>query len=283
LPDARKVTVVHTRQFVVLLVAGAGILSSAQLAAAAAAAPAIVAPSPIAAIKTCAPRVIVYDGIYRIDNDLFAGSPGDSCITAKGSGLTISNCSPGDGNDAAPQYVTRYPKVYIGQNYTSGDRLSGLPVRMTRTQNYTLDVKFGGTPSCKVNSYIDDLDMMFSSSLATADQHPTAELVIAGRWDHGDMTGGKRISIDHHWYYETPWTTHTPGTAGPYWPLIRLVPEDSFSSRTFHLATFMWHLRTMGLVKPDMVLDMAAAGTECWVGCRGLTDSMAPDLAAGAP
>jgi hypothetical protein len=272
------------RHMVVSAVAFAAILGNAPLASGTATPadpPAIIAPSAAAAVKTCVPREIVYDGIYRIDNDLFAGSPGQSCVVAKGGTVTITNCSPGDGPDGAPLYVTRYPKVYVGQNYTSGDPRSGLPVKMTRAQKYSLRVKFKGTPTCKVNNYIDDLDVMFSDTVATADQHPTYELVIAGRWDHGGMAGcsargDRRVSIAHHWYCETRWMTHTPGTNGPYWPLVRLVPRRQFRSRRIRLATFMWHMHEMGLVPANRVLDMVAAGTECWGGCGGLSDSMSP-------
>ena len=84
------------RHMVVSAVAFAAILGNAPLASGTATPadpPAIIAPSAPAAVKTCVPREIVYDGIYRIDNDLFAGSPGQSCVVAKGGTVTITNCS----------------------------------------------------------------------------------------------------------------------------------------------------------------------------------------------
>jgi hypothetical protein len=224
-------------------------------------------------IHTCIPRKIIYFGEYRYDNDLFATAPAQSsCITVSPAlhSLTVDKCyRPGGGT------VVAYPKIYIGQNYTSGDPESGLPVLDTRAQRYVLHLTATGTASCPGSNYIQDSDTWFSTSAATADQHGSAELVIALRWHHSYSEHFSVVSIAHHWYRLYLWRDPIPGSITKHWSialLLALGPQPS--SRTIRIATVLWHLRKIGWLPSTQWQDSTAMGIECWQGCRGLSVGM---------
>lgn len=220
---------------------------------------------------TCKPLAIDYVGQLRYDNDLFAGRAGPSCITVRGTWLTITSNVPGDSGG-----VVSYPSVYIGQNGTSGDQESGLPVPVTRAHAYVEHVALGGRASAG-SDYMQDLDVWLAPSKATASQHGNAELVIAFR---GRGAGGIRMSMGGHWYLVSHWITHMRNAAGsavgPGWPLFLIRADGNVASRSIRPATFIWHLRKLGLVSSREWLTEIRLGTECWQGCRGLTESMVP-------
>ena len=227
--------------------------------------------APAAAIwHTCQPRAIDYTGQYRVDNDIFAGRTGKSCIrSVTGHDLTITSNMP-----AQPGGVVSYPKIYVGQNFTSSDPQSGLPVPVTKAHRYQLNIASAGQPS-PGSDYMLDMDVWLSPSKRTADQHGNAELVNAFR---GRGAGGQLMSIGGHWYIVSHWITHMRNAygnaVGAGWPLFLIRAVGTVRTRSIRPATFLWHLRRLGLVSSREWLDSVSLGVECWSGCKGLTYSM---------
>ena len=248
---------------------------------------AILAPASVA-WHTCQPRQILYTGKYRVDNDLFAGMAGKSCIrSATGHDFTVTTNVPGDGpigsNVAviggrlielhASGGVVSYPSVYIGQNGTSSDPQSGLPVAVIRAHKYLLHITVGG--SSPGTDYMQDVDIWLGPSKRSASQHGNAELVIALR---GRGAGGQLMSMGGHWYRVSHWTTHVRDAngnpIGNGWPLYLIRAVGTVTSRTIRPATFLWHLRRLGLVSSREWWTSARLGAEIWRGGRGLSGAM---------
>jgi hypothetical protein len=232
------------------------------------------------AASTCTPRKIIYTGEYRVDNDLFAGSPGRLCITsAAGHDFTITTAATGDGSDGTARTVIAYPKIYVGQNYTSADPLSGLPASVAASSSLTMHLRAAGQTTA-VSNYITDIDLWLSPTVALAGDHGSTEVVVAMRWQHAGMGGGRKISMAGHWYLILPpWSTG-PGCGTPQaidqltcWPIVRIVAYKQVTSRALRVGKIFWHLRKLGYLHAT-ILDSADFGTELWRGGKGLTDSL---------
>lgn len=235
----------------------------------------VAATSTAAAWSTCTARAIYYDGIYRVDNDLFAGKKGPSCVrSSDGHDITIRSSYKAQGPS-----VVAYPRVYVGVNYASGDADARLPLRVTQLGKVILRVKSTGSTSG--NWLTDSDDWLFPTSNVSG--HGNAEVVIGlrySRWAPGK--GYKRISIGGHWYWALHAPTCEPGTK-LCWELTRLraaAPPNSgrktaqITARSLRIGTFFWHLRKLHWLASSEWLGSVAFGTECWSGCKNLTDSM---------
>ena len=214
--------------------------------------------------STCVPRAIHYDNAYRVDNDIFKGKKGTSCLSGNGSTFTIGRNYLWQ----KPDTVVAYPAIRFGPYYGSGDPQSGLPVRSTTRENITLHVASTGHSG---GWWITDSDSWFFPT-SNVTGHGNYELVIETRWSRNedglDKAVWRRVSAGHReWYYDS-WIT--PGG----WRLdaFRLVHEtDSLKLR---VGTFIWHARQLGDLPHTEYLANTAFGTECWSGCYGLTDAL---------
>ena len=214
---------------------------------------------------TCKARKIIYWSAYRADNDLFAGMKGPSCITWRDPSLTI------DDNYKAQGPVVAYPAIRYGPYYGSGDTESVLPERVTRTGHLTLSARATGKAS---GVYLTDVDAWFYPGRSVA-SHGNGELVIGLKytgWAPG--AGWRRMSIAHHWYWARHSVTCVPGTTD-CWPITVLRATSQVTSRSLRMPTFLWHMRKAGWLGKGEWLGSVAFGTECWSGCKGLSDALA--------
>jgi hypothetical protein len=79
---------------------------------------------------TCVRQARLQDGIYSVDNDLFTGRRGPSCITSfTGHDVTIDRNYRPQGAG-----VVAYPAVRVGAYYWASDPGSGLPVPVARVR-----------------------------------------------------------------------------------------------------------------------------------------------------
>lgn len=160
---------------------------------------------------TCVRQARLQDGIYNVDNDLFTGKRGPSCVTSvAGHDVTIDRNYRPQGAG-----VVAYPAVRIGAYYWASGRGSGLPVRVARVR---LKVKLRNTGQAR-GLWIDDVDAWFASSDATARQHGIREMVIVTRW-HEWTGGGTPVRVGRRLWRVAEWLTGSPGNR---WPLIRFV------------------------------------------------------------
>lgn len=260
---------------VVLLFCASIIVSgcmSAQAAATQSAAPAARAVRPAAA-RTCVPRKIDYaDAPYRVDNDIFTGMHGLSCLTIRGSSFTIDR-------NYAPQrgIVVAYPRIDFGPWYTSADPTSGLPVRVTGMSRMVAHVASAGRSGGRWQS---DIDAWFYPS-ANTNRHGTFEMVIVNRSTpayHPAAPAWIRQRVGHAWWwFHWPWTTclrnSSGGCTATTWPILVITRASSAPAAAIRLSTFVYHARRLGFMHA-MWLGNFAYGTECWSGCKGLTDSL---------
>jgi hypothetical protein len=212
--------------------------------------------------RTCDPQAKLQDGIYNVDNDLFTGKRGPSCVTSvNGHDITINRNYRAQGAG-----VVAYPAVRIGAYYWTSGRGSGLPVRVPRVR---LKLKLRNTGRAP-GLWIDDIDAWFASRGATARQHGIREMVIVTRW-HDWSGGGKKVRIGKRMWRVAEWLT---GSRSYRWPLIRFVLRHPVRRLTLYFRMFDRIALEHHWIGRHMVLASIADGSECWSGCRGLTDSM---------
>jgi hypothetical protein len=210
---------------------------------------------------TCVPQATLHRGIYQFDNDLFIGSDGPSCITVRGTSLTI------DRNYRRAYNVVAYPAVRIGDYPYNRDPKSGLPEQVAKVKLILHIRNTGSNPGV----WIDDLDIWFGHSAATATHH-IREVIIVDRWsNYQPFRGNHAVKIGRRrWFIAKGYT----GSGGHGWPLIRFVARHQTRHATINLAAFLKVARRHHWITGHMVLSSVSDGTECWSGCRGLTDSM---------
>jgi hypothetical protein len=217
---------------------------------------------------TCQPRKIDYIGIYRADNDLFADAKGPSCISVTGTALTI-------GSDYKRQThigVVAYPKIYVGQNYSSADADTPFPMPATNVGGLTLHVRATGRAG---GIWLTDSDDWFFPSAAAVTGHGNAELVIGVRftpWRPG--RGWKRVSVSHHSYWAMHYLTCNPAAPSNCWPLTVFRLRHQVRNLSISMSSFIWHMIKLGWLRKTEWLGNVAFGTECWSGCQGLTDRL---------
>jgi hypothetical protein len=227
---------------------------------------------------SCKPRAILYQHAapgYRIDADVFDGYHGTYCLSGTSShGFRILDCAkPGTGILAGS--VVAYPKIYIGQNYSSADPESELPLPATALGDLTQHVgSFGQAPGVW-QSDVDDWLWPSSADLG----HGSWELVIVTRQPHGHPGWTNATIAGRRWYFG-PWVTHAlylmnGKVVRLSWPLIfiRAADPDLHEAAIRTQAFVSYAIRTHWL--PDTAwLGQAAFGSEVWRGGCGLHDSM---------
>jgi hypothetical protein len=208
---------------------------------------------------TCTPQATRHVGIYQDDNDRFSTNSDRSCITASPDGTSItidSNYQPHGGS------VVAYPAVRIGDYPWNRDPGSGLPEAIRKVR-LTLRLRNTGTAP---GSWIDDLDIWFGRP-STPLLH-IREIVVITR-SHDWAGGGRLVRVGHRRFYLDEWET---GADGRHWPLIRFVARTPTSRLTPSVAAFIRAAHRW--VRGNMVLSSVSDGSECWSGCKGLTDGM---------
>ena len=211
---------------------------------------------------TCVRQARLQDGIYNVDNDLFTGKRGPSCVTSStGHDVTIDRNYRTQGAG-----VVAYPAVRIGAYYWTSGSGSGLPVPVARVR---LMVELRNTGNAS-GLWIDDIDAWFAHSDATARQHGIREMVIVTRW-HNWSGGGKPVRIGRRFWRVAEWLT---GSRSYRWPLIRFVLRRPARRLTLHFGLFDRIALEHHWIGRHMVLASVADGSECSSGCRGLTDSL---------
>ena len=211
---------------------------------------------------TCVPQATLEDGIYSVDNDLLTGKHGPSCVTSgTGHDVTIDRNYRAQG-----QGVVAYPAVRIGAYYYMSGSGSGLPARVASLR---LNVKLRNTGN-SAGLWIDDIDAWFARGDATARQHGIREMVIVTRW-HDWSGGGEPVRIGRRVWRVAEWLT---GSSRYRWPLIRFVLRRPARHLTLDLGLFDRIALEHHWIGRRMVLASVADGSECWSGCRGLTDSL---------
>jgi hypothetical protein len=232
--------------------------------------------------STCTPQQTYYAGMYRVDNDLFTGAPGQSCITSTtGRNLIISTSYTG----RAKFGVVAYPDIRVGSFYRSRDRLATfLPVQVAalsqRRHRIAAQVSAVGSASGK---WLADADLWFYDSPVIRG-HGTAEVVIATRYTFRTacqvmLRAGRREHRRAVWCANLHQTRARRG-----WPVIvvRLVHQQD--SRRIPVSSLLRRLRRLGWLPGSKWLGSIAYGAECWQGCKGLTLAMtisAPGVPGG--
>ena len=236
------------------------VLPAASMASLAFAATASAA-NPNPSTTTCVPQATLHRGIYQFDNDLFIAHNGPSCITVKGTSLTI-DLNYGESHD-----VVAYPAVRIGDYPYNRDPKSGLPEQVSKVK-LTLHVRNTGS---NTGVWIDDLDIWFGRTVATATDH-IREVIIVDRWsNYNPRRGSDAVKIGRRrWFIAKGYS----GSHSRRWPLIRFVARRQTPYATIDLAAFLKVALQRHWIKGVMVLSSVSDGSECWSGCRGLTDSM---------
>jgi hypothetical protein len=225
---------------------------------------ALVAHAP--AWQTCVPRQIDYLTTgYRIDNDLFAGKHGRSCIRSvpggQGANLTITtSASPQPGG------VVEAPSIRVGPWYGSGDPASIFPLPVAGMPRIVLHVSVTGHPG---GEWLADTDTYGYASVTAVTGNPAVELVIASRW-HDYRPAGGRVRVAGHWWRVARWTTGAGSPMGPH-PIIvfTLVRQDPRLREVLPL--FIAYARGRGWWPAgDRVAGNSCLQGEVWSGGRGL-------------
>jgi hypothetical protein len=221
--------------------------------------------TPVHAWHTCVSQATLRVGIYQYDNDLFAGRRGPSCITVADERMSI------DRNYAAqPGGVVAYPADRVGTYAYNRDPHSGLPRQVGKVK---LSLRLRDTGNAP-GHWITDVDVWFGRPGKPADH--IREMIIVTRWSN--YTGycdpaNVRIGT-RWWHYGMCWT----GSNGHSWPLIRFIGRRQVNLITLDLAAFLHVARHHDWITDGMVVSSVSDGTECWSGCRGLTDGMRVSL-----
>jgi hypothetical protein len=223
--------------------------------------------------QTCRPRAILGDPNapgYRIDNDVFDGYTGPYCLEGTSDrGFRVLDNGVPDG------VVVAYPKVYVGQNYSSLDPQSGLPVRVTHRGGLWLNV---GSWGHAAGVWQSDVDAWLWNTRDTAG-HGAYEIVIVTR-KPGDQDKGCTVRLQGRCWYFGPWVTHQTylmngREVSGSWPLIYYeVDGADVHCIRIDLGLFIDHAITAGWLPRSAWLGQIGFGTEVWSGGAGLHDAM---------
>lgn len=212
--------------------------------------------------RTCVPQRTLYYGVYRVDNDLFDGAPGRSCIdSTTGHNLTILNSyAPGDG-------VVAYPDIRIGSFYLSRDLdASYLPTQVAHPDHVVMHL---GSSCHAGGAWLSDADLWFYNSDIIRG-HGTRELVIATCYTF-DTACDRVFRIGRLRYCANE---HLTGVRGHRWPLIvlRLIRPR------YHTRVSLDRLLAVATIRHwiggGKWLGSIAYGVECWYGCKGMAVSL---------
>jgi hypothetical protein len=210
---------------------------------------------------TCVAQATTDWGIYQRDNDLFAGKTGPSCITANGPGITIDR-----NYRAQPGGVVAYPAVRVGMYPYNRDPGSGLPA-LESAVNLHLHVTDSGQA---IGGWIDDLDIWLARP-QTPLKHIREIIIVIRHQNYAPYCDPGHVRIGTRSYRAGSCET---GSNGSHWPLIRFIARTQHDRAVINIQDFLRVARRHGWIGKDMVVSSISDGTECWSGCRGLTDSM---------
>lgn len=217
-----------------------------------------------ATTRTCVPQYTLHVGIYQFDNDLFAGKAGPSCVTVTPSAhsLTIDR-----NYRAQPGGVVAYPAVRVGDYPYNRDRQSRMPAPVATIHRWLHLRNTGSAPG----SWITDVDTWFARKGTPGTDH-NREMIIVTRWrKYGNAGIGRLVKIGRHQWYVSAWPT---GPAGHKWLLMRFIAFRQLDQVTINVHAFLKVARKQGWLRNTMLVSSISDGTECWSGCRGLTDAM---------
>jgi hypothetical protein len=227
---------------------------------------------------------------YRVDNDIFAGMPGRSCIesTTGENVLVLDNYAPNRAGN-----VTGYPAVRYGPYYTATDPLALLPLRDIRIGHLTAHVYSSGRAPGQWQS---DADIWYYPHFMDIRGHGLFEIVIVNTASAWTGQLARKAHIDRRGWSWAEWITCTRavsmqmrealagqaitqgnGCIGPEWPLMYFRIDHYTHRLRLRLGAFTYLARKLGGLPWGWVMGSVAYGTECWSGCRGLTDSMYVD------
>jgi hypothetical protein len=242
---------------------------------------------------TCVPRAELHWQAYRVDNDLFVGMRGKSCIKS----TTGRNFVILDNYDPNPLgIVTGYPAVRYGPYYAATDPLAILPLRTTRIGHLTAHVDSKGRARGQWQS---DADIWFYPRFQDVSLHGSFELVIVTRASAWTGELADKVHIFKRGWSWAEWMTcdraeggqlraalagqaipaitKGGGCVGPEWPLMYFRIDHYTDRLRLRLGAFTYLARRFGGLPWRWVMGSVAYGTECWSGCRGLVDSMFVD------
>lgn len=215
--------------------------------------------------STCVPRKVKALGVYRIDNDLFAGDPGPSCIRSAGTSFTITRNYEPD----AWGTVTAYPDVRVGPAYGYGDRKSGLPVRVDSARdNLVLHVTDTGTAR---GNWLQDTDAWYFRTRHVSG-HGSTEMLVEADWRdqpmHAARAPWRKARIAGRSWWLSSWVDCYGSMC---WRLIIYRAPRPLHEMTLPVEAFQkYAIREHLLPRKDYVASYAA-GAECWYGCKGLS------------
>jgi hypothetical protein len=211
--------------------------------------------------QTCTARRSLHDGIWRVDDDLFAGMRGPLCITTSdGHDFTVD-----DSLQAQDGQVVAYPAVRIGDYYGALDPGAPLPARLPAIGQLTLHITSGSA----AGSWQADADLWFFAHGSPMTGRGSFEMVIITRQrDTGRR--GRLVRVDGRDWLEAEWSDHPDGT----WPLLAFYLIGQRPAVAIRVADFTrWAVRNAGLPYRD-ILASAACGAEILQGGRGLHVNM---------
>ena len=213
---------------------------------------------------TCVSQATLRIGTERADNDLFTGRHGPSCITVRGDSLTI-----GRNYQPQPGGVVAYPDIRVGGWFGSRDPGSGFPLPVTNLNGVTLKLTATGTAT---GAWLTDVDSMIYAGTNTRNWW-VSELVIGVRhqgWSPG-AARVRKVKIGHRWWYVGH---HFTGNGARSWPLTVFWRVRQADHTQLRLGGFLHYMLARGWVHAGEFDGNAKFGSECWSGCRGLTDGM---------
>jgi hypothetical protein len=213
--------------------------------------------------RTCVAQQTLRDGIYRVDNDLFDGASGRSCIeSTSGHNLTIQTSYKPRGAS-----VVGYPDIRVGSFYGSRDTAATfLPEQVAKPHPIILHLASTGNAG---GLWLADADLWFYNTDVIR-EHGTRELVIANRYTF-DTVCPKVLKIGGLRYCAN---RHLTGRAGHRWPLIvlRLIRPRHYARVDISKVFAVRQIRRW--IGGGKWLGSIAYGVECWSGCNGLTASL---------
>jgi hypothetical protein len=221
--------------------------------------------------KTCKPQATLWGSagpgqpdIYRVDNDLFTGAPGRSCIkTTNGHDFKVLT-----NYKSWPYGVTGFPEVRIGPYDRSRDPGSGFPYKVRRVPNIVVHGTIKGHGAS--GAWIGEIHMWFYP-ISAIRGHGKVELVVGFQSRGWQPSCTRSFRLRGTRYCGN---IHKTGPAGHRWPLIvlRLVHERTHLG--LHVRPLFRRLHKMHWLGGGRWLGNVEVGAECWSGCKGLYGSM---------